>query len=399
MKKFLKCLFILVSITGGLYLANLYYDNFITEQIEDLFKNPVETTVNAIDKAENKSTIAEQIYAQLTSAEQKAFDNIYDAMSKGKSSVIVYSDIETQRLFDIVELVAAQHPEIFWWNGSCSLTGGGILKFEYICTDSEIAQTNEKIENKAKEILEQINPQGDDFEKSLAIFDYIVLNTTYNTDAVGNIEKYPHSSTIEGVFLDESAICSGYAKAYQYLLKMAGIDSILVSGTAQTPNGESGHAWILQETDGFYYYTDPTWGDSYEGSGKSDFVSHTYFCITSEEISSTHKYTDECYQIFETENDCNSYFNRRGLCFDRYNFSEIKSAIKDEIKNNPIGVEIKFTNEEEYQKAISQLFEDEEIYYALLSADFTSKDIDTSAIAYNTDDEHNVIAIIYEKRS
>lgn len=399
MKKFFKLLFVLAFIAGGLYFVNSYYNHFITEQIEDIFKKPVETTVNAVDKTESKPTIGEQIYNQLTDTEQQAFDSIYNAVSKCKSSVIIYSDIETQRLFDIVNLVAAQHPEIFWWNGSCSLISGGILKFEYICTESEIAQTNEKIESRAKEIFEQINPQGDDFEKSLAIFDYIVLHTTYNNDAVGNMEEHPQSSTIEGVFLNASAICSGYAKAYQYLLAMAGIDSIFVSGAAQTPNGENGHAWILQEAEGFYYYTDPTWGDSYESSGKNNFVSHTYFCTTSDEISSTHQYNDKCYQIFKTENDCNSYFKRKGLCFEQYNLNTIKSAIKSEIKSNPVGIEIQFTSDEEYRTAISKLFEDEEIYYILLSADFIAKDIETNAISYNTDDEHNVIAIIFEKKS
>lgn len=399
MKKITKIFFCIMIIAGGLYFVNSYYDNVITQQIEGLFTPPVETTVKIHSTQTDKApTIAQQVYKQLTDDEKKAFDNIYDALSKCRPSTVIYSNIETERIFDIVELVAAQHPEIFWWNGNCSVSAGSILRFDYTYSREEVDKINNEITSKAKEILEQIDPQGDDFEKSLAIFDYIILSTSYNNDAIGNIEKYPQSSTIEGVFLHNSAICSGYAKAYQYLLNMAGVDCIYVSGTAQTPNGTDGHAWILQEVGGFYYYTDPTWGDSYEASGNNDFISHTYFCTTSDEINKTHTCDEKCYKSFVTANDCNSYFKRKNLQFEQYDFNNIKSVVKNEFKDNHIGIEIKFETQEEYNTAIKELFVNEDIYYILLSTDLLSKNIDTATLSYNNDDTHNVIAIVYSKK-
>jgi len=399
MKKFFKALLVIIILCTALYLLNAYYDNILVQKVEDLFLPPVETTVQVnSDVNENEPSISEQVYNKLSEPEQKAFNNIYSALSKCKASTTV-PEVDNEKIFDIVELVISQHPEIFWWDGRCTIASGGVLKFSYTYSRSEVEEINAQIKAKANEILTQINPQGSDFDKSLAIFDYIVLNTSYNYDAADNMDEYPRSSTIEGVFLDGTAICSGYSKAYQYLLKAVGVDSVYVTGQAQTPDGKLGHAWVLQETDGYYYFTDATWGDSYEKTKRTDFVNHTYFCTTNDELAKTHTCTSEFYKSFVTTNDCNSYFKRKNLQFDKYSFNDTKAALKNEFKTNKIGIEMQFNSDEEYQIAVKDLFEDGQIHYILMSADLFAKSIDPYNLSYNTDDTHNVIIIIYQKKA
>lgn len=400
MKKFFKAFLVIILLCTALYLLNAYYDNILIQKVEDLFLPPVETTVQVNSDTNKKELyISEQVYNNLTGPEQEAFNNIYNALSKCKASTTVPDEIENEKIFDLVQLVVSQHPEIFWWDGRCTIASGGVLKFSYTYSRSQVEEINTQIKAKANEILTQINPQGTDFDKSLAIFDYIVLNTSYNYDAADNMDEYPRSSTIEGVFLDGSAICSGYAKAYQYLLKAVGVDCVYVTGYARTPEGDLSHAWILQEVDGYYYFTDATWGDSYEKEKRKDFVSHTYFCTTNDELAKTHTCESEFYKSFVTTNDCNSYFKRKNLQFDQYSYNDIKTALKNEFRANKIGIEMKFSSAEEYQKAVKDLLEDGQIHYILMSADLFAKNIDPYNISYNTDDTHNVIIIIYQKKA
>lgn len=400
MKKFFKLLLVVIILCTALYLLNAYYDNILVQKVEDLFLPPVATTLQTnTDADKTEPSISQQVYNQLSKSEQKTFDNIYNAISKYRTSTTYPSDLESEKVFELVKLVTSQHPEFFWWSGHCAIKSGGILTFEYTYTRSQAKEINAEIEAKVKSILAQINPQGSDFEKSLSIFDYVVLNTTYDYEAVDNMDENPRASTIEGVFLDGSAICSGYSKAYQYLLKAVGVDSVCVSGQAQTPEGKRSHAWVLQKTDGYYYFSDTTWGDAYEDEETKDFVNHTYFCITSDELAKTHTCTDELYKPFVTTNDCNSYFKMKNLNFDKYSFNDTKAAFKNEFQTNKTGIELKFTSNEEYQKAVADLIENGRIHYILLSTDLFAKYIDPYNLSYNTDDTHNVIIIIYQKKT
>lgn len=62
-----------------------------------------------------------------------------------------------------------------------------------------------------------------------------------------------------------TAVCDGYAQAYQYLLKQVGICAAQVTGDADTPQGtlwgDAYHAWNIVELDGEWYEVDCCWDD------------------------------------------------------------------------------------------------------------------------------------------
>lgn len=100
-----------------------------------------------------------------------------------------------------------------------------------------------------------------EYEKVKAIHDYLVVHVDYD---YANLEAgtLPDTAfTVEGALLLHSAVCEGYARAFSYLCRQAGIEEQLVYGTADDGTGVESHAWNQVCVDGNWYNIDVTWDD------------------------------------------------------------------------------------------------------------------------------------------
>ena len=146
------------------------------------------------------------------------------------------------------------------------------------------------------EILTKLPPDTEkDCVKIKAIADLLCESITYNYGATMGghdataeefeIERY--ASQDYGALVNNSAICSGYSSAFQYLCEKLGVYSIYVIGEAG--GNREAHAWNIVYLDGAYYHVDVTWMDS------GDTINYDYFLRTAEEISKDHyniRYSD-----------------------------------------------------------------------------------------------------------
>ena len=122
---------------------------------------------------------------------------------------------------------------------------------------------------RAREILRGINSSDDsDFEKLLAIHDYIALNNIYDS-ALYDLSKDEKADAaalsgyrgfnLEGVFIDGKAVCDGITKAFMLLARIEGFECVRITGK----NSEGvGHAWNKVKLDGKLYNVDVTGDDS-----------------------------------------------------------------------------------------------------------------------------------------
>lgn len=131
---------------------------------------------------------------------------------------------------------------------------------------------------------EIIKPDMSEFDKEIAIHDYIVLHTAYDYDNYLNDTIPDDSYSAYGVFFKGTAVCQGYAYAAHLMLELAGIDSQIVTGTA---NG-GGHAWNKVNIDGDYYNLDVTWDDPVPNvEGRTVYA---YFNVTDEQLAKNHEW-------------------------------------------------------------------------------------------------------------
>ena len=393
MKKFLSFILVIAIVIAGVYFYNNYTGNPVGEYLSMQDKS-ITTTVADSQAEKAEKDVELLIKNTLDDEEKQLYNTIYSGLSTLDKSINIGLNTDVNDAFHILRLITCDHPELFWVTGNCSYSAGRIMP-EYYYSKEEAEIISKEISETAEDIYKKINPQGDDYSKSLAIFDYITLNTSYDHNAVQNLNENHTATTIEGVFLNGKAVCSGYAKAYQYLLMMSSISSAYITGTADTPTESGSHAWTVQKNDGEFYHTDITWADSYENSTQNDFVSHTYFCITEEEILKTHKIDSDIPHFICTETKDN-YFNRQSLCFENYSQSDIRTAVKNNYKTCK-GLELKFKNKSAFDEAKTDLIDNSNIYIILKSVDPFSKTINSNQISYNFDDTHNIIMIIFAK--
>lgn len=164
-----------------------------------------------------------------------------------------------------------------------------------------LTQENTILAKKAHQIyVTVVKEDMTDFEKLLALHDYIVLHTNYD---YGNYlaDTIPTSSYgLTGVLLYGTAVCNGYAVTLQMFLDAAEIENKLVTGTANNGSSEEGHAWNLVQLDGEWYHVDSTWDDSSRllssGAISNPYgMKYNYFCISDSTMSTNHFWNEGDY--------------------------------------------------------------------------------------------------------
>ena len=115
---------------------------------------------------------------------------------------------------------------------------------------------------------ELITSNMSDYEVVKTLHDYLVTHCDYDYRVdIGNMPFISHQA--EGALLKGTAVCSGYAKAYEAMLDAAGIPNETITGFAG-----GYHAWNLVQLDGHWYHVDTTWDDPTTRGG--DYIRYTY---------------------------------------------------------------------------------------------------------------------------
>ena len=159
----------------------------------------------------------------------------------------------------------------------------------------------ERIYNKAKNVLRNIiSKDMNDFEKTLAIYEYLIGSVTYDHDTYADVDAIPSTENacyyLEGVFDYGKAVCDGKSKALVLLCGIEGIESVREFGYNDVDS--VGHAWNYVNIDDVWYCVDTTAGDPLMSAadGVTDFfgrrveiIDYSAFLTTLD--TNTDKYT------------------------------------------------------------------------------------------------------------
>ncbi len=166
------------------------------------------------------------------------------------------------------------------------------LELQYQYPRDKIISMRAEMDKKANEIINNIiTPGMNDYEKVLAVHDYVVKCSRYdrlNADA-DTVPAEEHEAY--GVLVNGIGVCDSYAKAVKLLLEKAGAQTIIVEGskvgTAEQGLAGADHAWNIVKLDGEYYHVDATWDDVSEERDSLELVYH-HFNLNDEEMQKTH---------------------------------------------------------------------------------------------------------------
>lgn len=127
-----------------------------------------------------------------------------------------------------------------------------------------------------------------DYEKLEYAFELLLSASEYAFDGEGNPIENESTLTLIGALIDGSAVCEGYAMAFNFLCDALGISSFVIVSE------ELDHAWNIVELDGAWYFVDATW---------SDTSSDTYFLLGSTAFEESHGTFDELLDYPELSED------------------------------------------------------------------------------------------------
>ena len=135
-------------------------------------------------------------------------------------------------------------------------------------TDSKAKALKTKVESIIKS---ETSSSMSDYEKALALHDYIVLNTAYDSSDI--------SYTAYGALVEGKASCQGYAEATCLLYTAAGLENYFVRADSLVNAGGT-HGYTKVKIDGTWYCVDTTGDDP--RPDKAGRVRHDFFLTTDE---------------------------------------------------------------------------------------------------------------------
>lgn len=323
-----------------------------------------DASIDAIKKYSTKY----YCYSVMDSSLHDLYAEIYTILMEEGEDVKV-SATSDKDLSYVFQCVFNDHPEIYWVDGFSYVRheqNGEVLyytftgKYTYTVEERRLLQV--KIDSYVSSALAGISVGASEYEKVKYVYDYIVENTEYDLMAEDN-------QNILSVFLNGRSVCSGYAKAMQYLLYRLGVECTMVVGKVES--GE-GHAWNLVNIDGAYYYVDVTWGDaSYildgeEKSGNDMPINYDYLNVTTQELLMTH-IIDNVVPMPMCISTAANYYYAESALFYSYDYNQLYTLFSEAYASGESVVTIKCADAAAFQNMYTELIDNQHVFEFLHS--------------------------------
>ena len=196
-----------------------------------------------------------------------------------------------------IRRVMRDNPDIFWFAHQYHYDeASSTLHFQYTFSPERVKTIQQGINNVIKndfcnEYVKKLTPQ----EQVTYVYKWLVTYCNYNANSAYN-------QSIYSVFVRRNSVCTGYAKAAQYLFNLLGIESRLVFGRLNNDKEYGRHCWNLIKVDNKYYHFDACFGDSILDNAaiksgvkelfKIDGVNYNFLCVSTDEILKTRSIED-----------------------------------------------------------------------------------------------------------
>ena len=168
------------------------------------------------------------------------------------------------------------HPLYYWLSRTMSYGEVAAVLVDGAYSSHTVRQLiNQTIYKKASEWREDTEENA--YLAALSFHDKIIFEVNY----LDSNRIYPEGTSwahnIVGVFEGRGAVCEGYARSFQLLLNMTGIENVFVTGKS----GNIAHAWnMVKLDDGKWYWFDLTYDDI---PGWMWGVRYNYFAVSEEQ--------------------------------------------------------------------------------------------------------------------
>lgn len=280
--------------------SNSFYHDFLDDDDHDTSSEP---TVDFNYTANQFNAVQRQDYYNygcLTDTQKSMYNTIFNAMVTMQSGNIYLGNGTKRDAALALYAVKYDNPQLFWLgyeygmgtddeNNVFIRLDSDDVEYGYIYTQAERISMMAELQSAVSSIIKEcVSPEMSQYEKELALHDWICNNVEYDhksgENAInGNDSDADHEAwTAYGALINKKAVCEGYSKAFQLLLYNVGINSNLICGYT---DDRSAHMWNSVNIDGKWYHVDVLWDDVEEAEYSP---SHAFFNVTTAFINKTH---------------------------------------------------------------------------------------------------------------
>ena len=225
------------------------------------------------------------------------FNNIRNGIRQLEKVLHIDNTIPESEIRNAIRWIMRDNPDIFWFAHQYYYDeANSTIHFQYTFSPERVKTIQQSIGDVIEndfciEYVKKLNLQ----EQVAYIYKWLVTYCTYNANSAYN-------QSIYSVFVRRNSVCTGYAKAAQYLFNLLGIESRLVFGRLHNDKEDGRHCWNLVKVDNVYYHFDACFGDSILDnvaikSGvqelfKIDGTNYNFLCVSTDEILRTRSIED-----------------------------------------------------------------------------------------------------------
>jgi len=341
------------------------------EQEEDIPEiaeaETIEEEIAEIEPSEEEIyevTLEKFFYNQLGGEQQVIYQELRNGLARSDEEIHLDTD-DANEVHEIFQLILFDHPEFFWVSGAATSTvsrwpdGTTYTTFKptYGHTGAEKEAMQAAIEEAVEAFIVSLAPGLSEYELVRAVYEYIILTTTYEIDSTDNQNIY-------SVFVNRESVCAGFSRAAQLLLSRLGIFATYVVGVAYVPGVSDEpipHAWNLVRVNGEYYYLDVTWGSPafQEGSELANRIDvvYDYLLVSEEKLFRTHTLADGIVMPPVTSLKHNFYV-MNNMFYVTHDPDTVLEAMNISIQNEEDWVAFQFATPELFQSMRPIILED-----------------------------------------
>lgn len=328
----------------------------IIAEIEEVEEVADEKIVEDIDLIETLEEVKEPEKISLEQVITEALLNNLEAVDLSLYPAASNFDY----LKDLIFTIYSQNPYIMYEKGFRYDQRNKTLYLNYDSVDTVvIEQKREEIYLKVDQIIsEVVRDSMSDYEKEMALHDYLVDNVEYDFGALDNAEandfkfvseEFYDSFNPYGILINNKGVCQSYAESFKLLCDRARIDCIVVNGLL----GSTPHAWNKVNIEGSYYNIDLTNNDA--------GIPYPVFNVEDKWVAENYTEGDQF-----SMDDLKSSFATINNDFDYYvlnnkaasTLEEFSDLIIEGIKNKEETIYVKLLNEGASEEAIVEALRD-----------------------------------------
>jgi len=236
-------------------------------------------------------------YNNLTKGDKVIYDAIVLAAKEGKLTVSA-TNIKVS-VVDMITDISLNYPEIFWLSHRTLVMKSLLstkLSLKYAYDSGTVRRYKEEIERVSSEIINEcINEHQSDYDKVLALHDYLKRTIQYDYEAyrAKQSKSADDAHNLVGPLLKKKCVCEGFAKAMKYLCDKIGVECHCINGIGSSSLERGEHAWNVVKINGYYHHVDVTWDNQF--ADDNQIPMYAYLNLSDEAISKDHSWNRNYY--------------------------------------------------------------------------------------------------------